>query len=236
MAASLFDWRRQLPVRLSWSQPPSSPASLQPAPSPLAACAGCVALHWPRGRGPPRCYSDVPPLSPARAVTGWRAAVGLTGRPVRGRNQNRARARDWSRSQSQSRGRSRRHSRASRCRHWDRAHPSVTCTSYGSGRSPRARSRPAACAGPPASTAGWGRRARRPTVSTGRGAAVPPDQPPLRPAPHGALLGGRLGKAPRCCQGRLPVGNGRACCRLREETGRTILTWCLDLLPTLWSR
>lgn len=189
--------------------------------------------------GPPCCYGDLPPLPPARAVTGWRAAVGLTRRPARDRNRDRDRSQSW----GPDRGRSRSHSqsRASRCRHWGWAHPSVTCTSCGSGKSPRARSQPAACAGPPASTAGWGRRARRPTVSGGLVEPLfAPEQPLLRPAPHGAsggrsaLFGGRLGKAPRSCQGRVPVRSGRE--ELRRETRRTILTWCLDLLAILWSQ
>lgn len=56
--------------------------------------------------------------------------------------------------------------------------PSATCTSCGSERSQPARSRPAACAGPPASTAAWGLRARRATVS-GSGFPLPSLSPPF---------------------------------------------------------
>lgn len=91
------------------------------------------------------------PRTAARPVRGWRAAAPRQ-RPTRCRNGSQSRR--WGLGWRWARQR--------------RAPLSATCTSCGSGRSPQARSRPAACAGPPASTAGWGRRARRPTVSKGR--------------------------------------------------------------------
>lgn len=136
--------------------------------SSLIGCATCPssprssrlpAAVLPIGRAAPLPWQRASP-APRRPVRRWRRAAVAAAPQGRQRGQ----ARPWRR-----RGAAR----------W------AACTSCGSGTSPPARSRPAACAGLPACTAAWGLRARRATVSGGGRAGGGPQHPHPPPGLQG---------------------------------------------------